>query len=152
MDKKTKQLLMIGGGLALLYYFKNRPAQNTPATSTEPSNQGDYAGGGGVDPGAIPSQDFVGSGYVASGDDDTDSIANDPSTTYTGAVVRPYVYTPPIVGGKGDGISGRPVVGVANTANKLPSGRVPGAIPPPSVKPYVVPVPTGGTTVYSGGR
>ncbi len=152
MDKKTKQLLMIGGGLALLYYFKNRPAQNTPATSNEPSNQGDYAGGGGVDPGAIPSQDFVGSGYVASGDDDTDAIANDPSTPYTGAVVKPSVYAPPIVGGKGDGISGRPVVGVANTANKLPSGRRPGAIPPPVVKPYVVPVPTGGTTMFSGGR
>jgi len=128
MDKQTRQLLLIGAGLALVYYFKNRPTSNTYGSESGNNNsQSDYADGGGVGGGqtqGIGVDDMVGggSGYVASGDDDTTSIANDPTTSFTGTVSKPQVYKAPIVGGKYEGVSGKPVVGVADINNKLPLG------------------------------
>ena len=75
---------------------------------------------------------YGGSGYVASGDDDTDSIANDPTTTYTGTVdvlppKRPMASKlpatrVPLVGDVTSGMSGKPVVGKPDPFNKLPAG------------------------------
>ena len=128
MDKQTKQLLVVGAGLALLWYFKNRPTSNTYGSeSGNNASQSDYADGGGVGGGqtqGVGVDDLVGggSGYVASGDDDTDSIVNDPTTSYTGTVSKPQAYKPPIVGGKYEGVSGKPVVGVSDINNKVPVG------------------------------
>jgi hypothetical protein len=124
MDKQTKTLLMIGGGLAVLYYFKNRPTQNSYSGNGVNTNQGDYASGGGMGD-AVQKGDMGGSGYIASGDDDTDSIANDPSTTYTGTisnVTKPSVDMRPIVGDKYSGLSAKPAVGMPDPNNKLPLG------------------------------
>jgi len=134
MDKKTKTILLVGVGLLLLYRFKNRETQNNYSGNGEVDNQSDYSsmpsggGGGGVATGAGSD----GSGYVASGDDDTDSIANDPTTTYTGTVnvlppKRPMANKLPatripLVGDVTSGVSGKPVVGKPDPFNKLPAG------------------------------
>lgn len=112
---------MIGGGLALLYYFKNRPTQNNYSGNGVDTNQGDYSSGGGMGD-AVQKGDMGGSGYIASGDDDTDSIANDPSTTYTGNITKPSVDMRPIVGDKYSGLSAKPAVGMPDPMNVLPVG------------------------------
>jgi len=123
MDKQTKTLLLIGGGLAVLYYFKNRPTRNNYSGNGVDTNQGDYASEGGV--GGAPAEklgDMGGSGYVASGDDDTVSIANDPATTFTGNVTGPAIDSRPITGDVMSGLSAAPAVGKPSTTIKLPAG------------------------------
>ena len=63
-----------------------------------------------------------GSGYVASGDDDTVSISNDPSTTFTGNTVTTQGDTAPVTGAVSSGLSGKPVVGKPSSVTKLPDG------------------------------
>ena len=128
MDKKTKQLLYVGLALAVLYYFKNRSTKNNYSGNGEVDNQSDYSsdpGGTGYGAGVVTGDGGGGSGYVPSGDDDTTSIANDPSTSYTGTVYnvgkRP-LNRPPVVGDKTSGMSGKPVVGAPAVKNVLPLG------------------------------
>ena len=114
---------MIGGGLAVLYYFKNRPTRNNYSGNGVDTNQGDYSSEGGVGGSPAPSiGDMGGSGYVASGDDDTVSIANDPSTTFTGNVTGTAIDSRPITGDVSSGLSAKPTVGKPSTNTKLPAG------------------------------
>ena len=134
MNKQTKTLLLVGVGLLLLYRFKNRETQNNYSGNGEVDNQSDYSSqpGGGSTGGVATGAGGDGSGYVASGDDDTDSIANDPTTTYTGTVNVQPAKRPmasklpatrvPLVGDVTSGMSGKPVVGKPDPFNQLPVG------------------------------
>jgi len=141
MNKQTKTLLIIGVALALAYHFKNRQTKNNYSGNGEVDDQGDYStmppsygGGGGVATGGGGG----GSSYVPSGDDDTDSLVNDPSIVYTGNITsdkpnavkgpgkmpvsRRPLNRPPLVGDKTSGLSGKPVVGMPSVSNRLPMG------------------------------
>ena len=122
MDKQTKTILLIGGGLAVLYFLKNRGTRNNYSGNGVDTNQGDYSSNGGGMGAPDARGDMGGSGFVASGDDDTVSIANDPSTSFTGNVTGPAIDSRPIVGDVMSGLSAKPTVGKPSTATKLPAG------------------------------
>jgi hypothetical protein len=129
----NKELIYIGVGLALLWWFKNRPTKTTASYSETDegvvSTEDDYFFGGG------------GSGYVPTGEDSSSTQGADPnSEVYTsvpstgggtpipvydppstgGGTPTPYTPStgggtpppsPPIVGDTGSGGSGSPSVG-----------------------------------------
>mgnify|MGYP003672215726 CR=1 FL=1 len=103
MSKKERQVLIaIGVILILWYYFKDTnlimPSSNTTDDGAD-IGAGDQFGGG------------SGSGYIPSGDDDTDSLGYDPYSDVQTSVPNHGGYTPPVVGDVDSGVSGKPAVG-----------------------------------------
>lgn len=138
MNKQTKTLLIIGVALALAYHFKNRQTKNNYSGNGEIDDQGDYSTTGSFGQDIVNGAGGGGMGFVPSGDDDTDSLANDPSIVFTGnitsdkpsavkgpskmPITRRPLNRPPMVGDRTSGLSGKPVVGMPSVDNRLPMG------------------------------